>query len=218
MFLEKQEGVMYLNCENNKRLPFKSKFKEYTICDPLQVIEAVDTAEGMSDINTVVIDSLTYMLSMYQTLYVDGSPNGLKAWGEFSSFFKKLMQQHVAKSTKNIIFTAHTSDIMNETELALETLVKVPGSLMNFGIESFFSTVISTKKVALKQLVGYENGLLTITPEEEMLKYKYVFQTRLTKDTVHERMRGPIGMWDIKETYIDNNMQSVINRLKGYYN
>ena len=29
--LKNPEGVMYLNCENNKKLPFKSKFKEFTI-------------------------------------------------------------------------------------------------------------------------------------------------------------------------------------------
>ena len=26
--MDKPEGVMYLNCENGKKLPFKSKFKE----------------------------------------------------------------------------------------------------------------------------------------------------------------------------------------------
>ena len=29
--IKNPEGVMYLNCENNKKLPFNSKFKEYTI-------------------------------------------------------------------------------------------------------------------------------------------------------------------------------------------
>ena len=33
-----------------------------------------------------------------------------------------------------------------------ETLVKVKGSLMNQGIESFFTNVISTKKLALSAL------------------------------------------------------------------
>jgi len=217
MYLEKPEGVMYLNCENGKRTPFKSKFQEFTITDPLQIIEAIDEAENMPNVHTVVVDSLTYMMSMYQTLYVDGATNGLQAWGTYSSFFKKLMNQHVAKSTKTIVFTAHTSDVLNESEMAQETLVKVSGSLMNFGIESFFSTVVSTKKVNLKYLKDYKNDLLTITPEDEMLGFKYVFQTRLTKDTVHERIRGPIGMWTNQETFIDNNTQFLLDRLRNYY-
>jgi hypothetical protein len=127
------------------------------------------------------------------------------------------MSQYVAKSTKNVIFTAHTSDVMNESEMAQETLVKVKGSVMNTGIESYFSTVISTKKVPLKILNNYENNLLTVTPEEEALGFKYVYQTKLTKETVNERMRSPLGMWESSETYIDNNLQNVIDRLHHYY-
>ena len=59
--------------------------------------------------------------------------------------------------------------------------------------------------------------MLNITPEEEALGFKYVYQTKLTKDTVNERLRGPLGLWDTKETYIDNNIQLVINRLRDYY-
>ena len=77
--------------------------------------------------------------------------------------------------------------------------------------------VISTKKVPLKALKDYSNDLLTITPDEEALGFKYVFQTRLTKDTVGERMRGPLGLFETKETFIDNNTQLVLNRLHEYY-
>ena len=44
-----------------------------------------------------------------------------------------------------------------------------------------------------------------------------MFQTRLTKDTVNERLRGPMGMWDAKETYIDNNIQLVLDHINEYY-
>ena len=77
--------------------------------------------------------------------------------------------------------------------------------------------VISTKKVPLKALREYSNDLLNITPDEEALGFKYVFQTRLTKDTVGERMRGPLGLFETKETFIDNNAQLVLNRLHDYY-
>jgi hypothetical protein len=217
MFLDDPKGVMYLNCESGKKLPFKSKFEEYTIVDPMQVVEAFQAAEEMPHVHTIVVDSLTYLMDMFESVYVLGSSNTMKAWGDYGQFFKKLMQHHVAKSTKNIVFTAHTSDVMNESEMAQETLVKVKGSVMNQGVESYFSTVISTKKVSLKQLKDYKNDLLVVTPEEESLGYKYVFQTKLTKDTVHERMRGPLGMWNQSETYIDNNLQNVINRLHTYY-
>ena len=62
-----------------------------------------------------------------------------------------------------------------------------------------------------------KSKLFTITPEEKALGFKYLFQTRITKDTIHERMRSPMDMWDTKETYIDNNLQNVINKLRDYY-
>lgn len=217
MGLANPEGVMYLNCESGKKLPFRSKFKEYTITDPLQVPEAFQHAEAQPQVHTIVVDTLTYLLDMYESLYVINSANTMQAWGAFSQYFKNLMQQEVAKSTKNVIFMAHTTDKMNESEMTLETLVPVKGSLKNNGIESYFSIVIGTKKVSLKTLKDYQSDLLTITPEEESLGFKYVFQTKLTKDTVHERLRGPLGLFDTKETFIDNNMQLVLARLKEYY-
>ncbi len=218
MGLKNPEGVMYLNCENNKKLPFKSKFKEFAISDPYQIYEAFTKAEEMDDVHTIVIDTLTYMMDMFESLHVIGSANSMQQWGAYAQFMKNLMAQYVGKSTKNVIFLAHTMDILNEAEMAMETLVKVKGSLMNQGIESFFSTVISCKKVDVTKLDKYESDLLTITPEEEAIGVKYVFQTKLTKETVNERIRSSLGMWDTKESFIDNNAQAVLDRLTEYYN
>lgn len=217
MPIKNPEGVMYLNCEAGKKLPFRAKFKQFVITDPLQIFEAFDAAEEMPDIHTIVIDTLTYLLEMYESVYVVGSANTMKAWGDFAQYFKELMQQKVAKSTKNVIFLAHTADKLNEAEMAVETSVPVKGSLKANGIESYFSLVIATKKVPLKGLKDYSSPLLSITPEEEALGFKYVYQTKLTRDTVGERIRGPLGMFDTKETFIDNNIQLVLDRLREYY-
>lgn len=171
----------------------------------------------MEDTHTIVIDSLTYLLDMYESLYVLNSTNTMQAWGQFAQYFKTLMQQYVAKSTKNVIFIAHTLDTMNEAEMVMETKVPVKGALKNNGIESYFTVVIASKKLQLKNLKEYSNSLLEITPEEESLGFKYVFQTKLTKETVNERLRGPLGLFSNKETFIDNNMQLVLNRLHEYY-
>ena len=217
MGLKNPEGVMYLNCESGKKLPFKSKFKQFTITDPLQVTEGFIAAEGMEDVHTIVVDSLTYLLDMYESLYVVNATNGMQAWGNFAQYFKGLMQEHVAKSTKNVIFIAHTSDSINETEMLMETKVPVKGSLKNNGIESYFSCIIASKKVHLKSLKDYGSELLVITPEEQAMEFKYVFQTKITKETVSERLRGPLGLFSTKETFTDNNMQLILDRLHEYY-
>lgn len=217
MGLKNPEGVMYLNCEAGKKLPFRSRFKEYVVTDPLQINEAFAAAEGMPDVHTIVIDSLTYLMDMYESIYVINSANTMKAWGDFAQYFKTMMQQFVAKSTKNVIFIAHTKSDLNESEMVMETYVPVKGSVKNNGVESYFSTIIASKKVSLKTLKDYQSSLLTITPEEEALGFKYVFQTKLTKDTVSERLRGPLGLFDTSETFTDNNMQLILDRLHHYY-
>jgi hypothetical protein len=218
MQLKDPEGVMYLNCENGKKLPFPAKFKQYTITDPLQINEAFDAAEGMANIHTIVVDSLTYLMDMYESMYVIGSANTMQQWGAFAQFFKNMMQQYVARSTKNVIFIAHTKSDLNENEMVMETYVPIKGSIKNNGVESYFTVVIASKKVNLKSLKDYQSDLLTITPEEEALGFKYVFQTKLTKETVNERLRGPLGLFSTAETYTDNNLQLILDRLHRYYN
>jgi hypothetical protein len=79
MGLKNQKGVLYANCEAGKRLPFKSDFQQFIITDPLQIYELFTHAENMPDVHTIVIDSLTYLLDMYESVYVLNASNGMKA-------------------------------------------------------------------------------------------------------------------------------------------
>lgn len=217
--IQNPEGVIYLNCENGKKLPFKSKYKELNVTDPMMVYQAFVEAENMPDVHTIIVDTLTYLMDLYESTKVLASTNTQQAWGQYAQFMKQLMSQYVAKSTKNVIFLAHTADIVNEKEMITESMVKVKGSLMNTGIESFFTNVISTKKIPISRITPEQlaNPLLTISPEDEANGFVYVFQTRLTKETVNERIRSPMGMWKPNETYINNDVQAVIDRLHEYY-
>lgn len=138
--------------------------------------------------------------------------------GEYAQYFKRIMQDFVAQSKKRIVFTAHTMDVLSETEQVYKTYVKLKGSLMNYGVEANFTTVIATKRLPLTKLEAYKNDLLTITDREKRLGFKHVFQTELTKETVNERIRSPLNMWTDDETYIDNDMQLVFDRLDKFYN
>jgi len=91
------------------------------------------------------------------------------------------------------------------------------GALKANGIEAYFSTIVSAISISIEALTKYNNPLLTITPEEELIGVKYVYQTRLTKETVKERIRSSMGMWAVNETYIDNNAQFLMDRLHTYY-
>lgn len=216
--LEEPETVMYLNTESNKKLPFPAKFQAVNVTDALQVPQFFADAEGYGDkCKTIVVDSTTYMMDQFESQHVIGSDNTMKAWGDYGQFFKKLMQNNVANSTKNVIMLAHTLTTLNEADGFMETAVPIKGALKNQGVESYFSMVISTKKMSLRELEPYSSDLLVITEEEELLGFKYVFQTKLTKQTVNERIRSPMGMWTTAESFIDNDVQLILKRLGEYY-
>ncbi len=215
-FIPNQEGVIYLNCESGKELPFSDSFNKLTITDPYEVEEAFEEVEAMDNIHTIVVDSLTYLMDMFESQYVLTLKNKMEGWSEFQQYFKRLMQQHVAKSTKNVIFTAHTME-KEDGENIIETCVPVKGALKNNGIESYFSTVVVTKVVPLRELKDYANDLLEITEEDEILGYKHVFQTRKTKKTVGERIRAPRKMFSIPETFMDNDCGKLLQRLGEFY-
>ena len=210
-------GVLYLNCEAGKELPFASKFKVVNVLHPLEVFDHFAAMEKQPKCHTIVIDSLDYLMDMYESMCVLTSANTMQGWQDYQQYFKKLMQEIVAASRLNVIFTAHTLDVLNENEAVMETMVKVKGALMNQGIESYFNNVISCKKVPLKTLESQRSQYLNITEEEEILGFKYVYQTRLTKKTANERIRGPMDMWEKTEIFIDNDLQAVLDRLQEYY-
>jgi hypothetical protein len=216
-YIKNPTGVLYLNCEAGKRLPFKSEFIEKTITDPLQISEAFDWAESKPNIHTIIIDSLTYLMDMYESVYVLTSANKMNAWGDFQQYFKNLMQQKVASSSKKTLFTAHVTDTYNEAEMQMDVRVPIKGALKSNGVESYFSVIIASKKIRIKDLEGYANPMLTVSDAEKMLGMKYVYQTRLTKETVGERLRGPDDLFSQQETYINNDIQLVFDRLEEYY-
>jgi hypothetical protein len=212
------KGVIYLNCEASKKLPFASKFKELRITDPLVVFQAFTQAEAMPDVHTIIVDSLTFLMEMFESKYVLKAKDTMSGWSNYQQFFKELMQEYVAASTKNVIFTAHVHSILNEQEMITETKVPVKGALKNNGLEAYFSTVISARTISIDQLDKYKNSLLTISPEEEALGFKYVYQTKITKETVNYRIRSSMGMWSTDETFIDNDANLLLERLQQYYN
>jgi hypothetical protein len=215
--LRDPQGVLFLNCEAGKELPFAAPFRSMTVTDPYQVWDAFDKAEASDKIHTIIIDTFTFLMEMFESVHVIPAADGRAAWGLYAQFVKTLMQEKIANSSKNVIILAHTMDILNEKEGVMDTLVKVKGSTMNQGVEAYFTVVVAAKKMATKKLEKYKNDHLTITEDEEIDGFKYVFQTRLTKDTVNERIRSPMGLWSREETFIDNDAQFLIDQLDAYY-
>ena len=218
--IKNQERWMYLNSEAGKRLPFKNKFQQFRIEDPYQVHEAFDYAtsgDGAGQIDGIIIDSITFLMDMFETMYVLNSANTIQAWGNFAQFFKILMQQKITAFGKPVIVTAHVLEVLDEKAMEMKTSVPIKGSLKNNGIEAYFSTVVAAKRVAIKELEKYGSNLLAISDEEKELGYKHVFQIRPTKITTGERIRSPMEMFDKSQTYMDNDCQLLLDHLHDFY-
>lgn len=217
MNIKNQEHWLYLNSEAGKRLPFRNSFQTFRIEDPYQVMEAFDHGTDNPDVDGIIVDSITFLMDMLETQYVLPASDTQKAWGEFAQFFKRLMQEKVVAFGKPVIFTAHVLEQLDEQAHELKVKVPIKGALKNNGVEAYFSTVVSTKKMPLKELEPYGSDLLNITEDDEDLGFKYVFQTRPTKATVGERMRSPMGMFDRSQTYMDNDAQALLDHLQDFY-
>lgn len=220
--IRNQEDWLYLNCEAGKRLPFRNKFRDggYRIEEPYQIHEAFDVGTSDPSCKGIIVDTTTFMMDMFETQYVLNAANTMKAWGDYAQFFKILMQEKVVRFGKPVVMLAHVLDVLDEKNMEMKTSVPVKGSLKNQGIEAYFSTVVYAKRMAVKDLKDYRTGnsLLNVTPEDEALGFKHVFQTRLTKNTVGERIRSPMGMFSKEETFMDNDSQLLLDHLDKYYN
>lgn len=217
MDLKNQEGVLYMGTEAGKKLPFKNKFEVVNITDTDQVLEGMDYAESQPHIHTVVIDSASFLMDMFESTKIVGAKDSRAMWGAYAQYWKTLMQQYVARSSKNVIITTHiTSDIDTESNQRTEQAT-VKGALKNVGLEAYFSLVVTARTIRISELENQKHEYLNITEEDRDMGYKHVFQVRKTKDTTGSRIRGPLRMFSPDVIYMDNNVQMLLDIIHEYY-
>ena len=215
--LKNPKGVVYFNTDR-KDLPFKAEFMNVPINDPLEILSYMDeiATQPNETCHTIIIDTITFLMDMFETKYVVNAANTQAMWGQYAQFYKQVIDKALSMD-KNIIFLAHEKKVMNADDMVLETKVPVKGSVGNTGVEANFEVVLSAKKIATAKLEYLDKTPLLVNDDEEGLGLMYVFQTKIDKNTLNERMRSPFGMWGKDEKYINNDIQSVIDRLDSYY-
>lgn len=216
MNLQRMPSMVYLNTDL-KELPFADTFMQNVeVADATQVLHFIDEIEREASVSGAVLDTITFLMQMFERQYVSNAVDGQAAWGAYGNFYREFV--HAIKSgTKDYVIFAHEDRVYDEANLQMISKVPIKGAVGKIGVEADFTTILSTKQMPLSKLEGYENDLLHITDEEREDEFKYVFCTRCTKDSVGEKMRSAIGLWDRKELYIDNDMQQVFDRLNKYY-
>ena len=179
--------------------------------------EGFNWAETQSDIHTIVIDSASFLMDMFVSVHITGSADTRAQWQAYHEFFKNLMQQYVAKSTKNIIIITHiVEDVDEEKGIRTEAAV-VQGGLAKKGMEAFFSLNVTARAMPIKELDKHPSQYLVITEEERDIGYKHVFQVRKTKETTGSRIRGPMGLFPNSTVYTDNDAQMLLDVVRDFY-
>jgi hypothetical protein len=219
--LKDPEGVLYLNFES-KKPPFASKFKEQKVTDPYTLQEVtqklIDGGKGTEKFHTLIVDSITACMALYTTKYIGKDcPNKMAAWGDYGSFYEKWAKQQLPQLKQNVIVLAHIDEYEEKGTLKTYVQAVVQGKLKNIGLEADFGVVVNTAIVSTEVLKEFNNPLLTITEEEEIDGYKHVIQTRKTNETKDTKIRSGMGMWSREETYIDSDVQLVLDRINQYY-
>ena len=210
------DKAAYINFDG-KPVPFPLPFyKNIKIANIDHVIAGLDSLEEDDNVEYIIVDTITYMMEMYENQKVVTAADGRSAWGDYAQFYITFLHK-IKTSKKKVIVYGHTMDIFNELEAVVEQRVPVKGAIGKRGVEADFTIILGSKKVLLSLAETSKNDLLTFSDDEKEDGFKYIFQTRVTKDTMNEKMWSPMGLWNRNELFIDNDIVLVMDRITEYY-
>ena len=132
---------------------------------------------------------------------------------------QRFMQQVVGASKKKWIILAHNEEetVMTGANLGMKQYrVPMQGSEAKHGYEAYFNHVIYTTKLPinlankiLEEGVFANPEQFTISEQEKNVKYAFV--TQQTEEYALGRIRSDFGTWETNQTYINNDIQLVMD-------
>lgn len=217
--LRNPEKKLYLNFEG-KPLPFAHNFVEKVATDPYtlhKISEGLITS-GTDKFDTVIIDSITACMALFATKYINKEcKDKMNAWGDYGNLYEKWAKMYLPNIPQQVIVLAHITDYEDASTLEHYTQAVVQGKLQKIGLEANFGVVVNTAIEKVETLNNFQNSLLNITPDEEIEKFKHVLQVHKTLETKDTKIRSPMKMWTRDETFIDSDVQLVLDRFNEYY-
>jgi hypothetical protein len=219
-YLEDPMSVANFDCDlkpNPHRVKYLANIK---VASPKEVFEVLQMCIDNPDVKTIVIDTITYLMRTYKTLYVDNAEDTRASWGEYLKYYNKVMLMLKEASThKNIIVLAHVSEHFDEVREHNISSMVLQGQAAKSPIGDF-CTVVECKSIVitkrfLKSAEG--NANLNFTKDELEDGIKYYFVTRKTKTNPATLARSASDLWEREELYVDNSIQILIDKLDKYY-
>jgi hypothetical protein len=210
------ERVAYANCDC-KDLSFKDKFayhEEFT--DPSDLPNYIDAMEAEEDIDTIVIDTITYLMRSFKINYIDDAIDSRAGWGNMQKYYNKLMLQ-IKASSMNVIILGHVFPYIDEESGEVQSKMDFQGSIARSPVGDF-TTVLETKSLNInKKLLKMENDTFNFSDRDTMDGIKYCFITRRTKAYPYTLARSAEDLWEDDQLLINNDLQIVLDKLEDYY-
>lgn len=216
--LKDRQSYAYLNADD-KALPIGGA--NAFLCntriteDPEDVLSYYAELEQEPSCKGIVLDTLTFLMGLYERERVNTSANTMEGWKNYGIFYKEL-NTCIKDSNKTQIIMAHTSPEIDDNGGQISRIL-LKGAAGKIGAEADHTMVVTSKQMPVVKLQAYDTPLLTYSETELATGMKYVFSTIVTKATLGDRTRAPMGFWDLSEQYIDNDVQLILDRMDEFY-
>lgn len=213
--LRNQDKWFFGNIEQ-KQIPFRNSFKAIDISDTAVFKRFLANVKPLTDIEGTIFDGMDMYLDKWENENVKGSGNGLASWAEYQENATNIIQKEFRQCKRDVILTWHYISVTDEKTALPKDSLAMKGGMGKKGAEAYFTNIFTAKCMDLVDLLPYQNDLLHITPDDEARGFKHVLQTQKTKDTRNEPTRTLDGAFSIKETYVDCDIQQVLDRLHKF--
>ncbi len=216
--LKDRNHYAYMNADD-KALPIggaNAFLVNERITEPEDILAYYDQLEEADQCKGIILDTITYLMALYERKVVNTSSNTMEGWKNYGVFYKDL-NDRIKSSNKTHIIMGHTDTALNEQSGNMESRILVKGAVGKLGVEGDHTFIVTSKQMPVTKLQAFKTPLLTYSDHELASGMKYVFSTVLTKSNIGDRTRAPMGCWDISEQYIDNDVQLVLDRMDQFY-
>jgi hypothetical protein len=214
--LRDPKTIAYANCDC-KDLTFKDDFSYHEqFTDPADLMDFIDAVEDDEDIETIIIDTITYLMRSFKIHHIDKAVDGRNGWGLLQKYYNALMLKLKATHL-NVIIIGHVYEYTDESTGAIKSKMDFQGSIARSPIGDFTTVLESKSHIVTKKLLKLANDTLTFDELAMRDGIKYTFLTRRTKAYSQSLVRSADDLWKTDQLFIDNDIQIVIDRLEEYY-
>lgn len=188
-----------------------------------------------TDIDLIVLDSLTAMMEKYIQLYLPKNrAETMNFWADYGKFWADVsLQLEALNETKDIIIMAHSVDVPDpKNPIKITNEILGSGGLFKRDVRKTYHNIANAVKLTLAEAektvpdttsqdpeaMRKKYPSVVIGEEEQELGEVYCLQVRNAH--VHENysisIRSPNPKtWSAKEAFINNDINILIDRLRG---